>query len=406
MIRALTIAIVILIITQGCVNKTIEVETQENSFYSSQDTLIIKTEKRRGGGLFALGVGGSYFRNIADTFPYPVIVPTGIIEVERMELLTDFAATNKFYVDIIQGKINGDRVFIVDENNNKSLADDSVRVFRPIIWETEENLIKVKYTRQEQQETFEDSTWLRIGSLEDGGDLWWGNIEHLIGEFKIDTKTYQVGIIAAPAESFNYPTIEDSISSPWAPSLALISHGSIMKDTIGERDILQKGEIVQLGKLYYKYERVSNFGDSLVLVKENNFHELIGTQVGMIAPEFGGVTVSGDTIESRSLHDRTLVIVNSCGCGGDKESTEAYFDIAAEFGDEVHVIRMDDGIKKRKEGLQLDMNDEYNLDVYNKFRKTYCSRTCYTINTDNVVIDKFGVTEWEQYLPKLLSFRN
>jgi len=328
--------------------------------------------------------------DLTDSFPHPITIPENIIDVQRTYLSTDFRASTKFYVDIIQGKLNQEKVFVIDENNNKDLSDDPVRPFRSIIWNSEE--------------ISEDSTWLRIGTTS-GEDLWKGNSEHLVGAFSIDSENYQVRIVSPRSGDFAYPTIiREGMPMQIAPNLALISHNSIKKDTLTERDILKIGEIIKLNDLYYRYESISHFGDSLLLVKENNFDNLVGTQVGMIAPDFQGITVAGDAIDSKMLHDRTLVIVNSCGCGGDKESTEAYFDISDNYGEsDVHIIRLDDGIDKSLTGLHLDMNDSLNTDVYHKFRQAYCSRTCYVINMENRIIDKFQVKQWKEYLPDLLS---
>jgi len=118
----------------------------------------------------------------------------------------------------------------------------------------------------------------------------------------------------------------------------------------------------------------------------------------MIAPSFICITISGDTINSDHLHDRTIVIVNSCSCGGDTESTKAFYDIETQYKEKLWVIRLDSRIEKTNTGFQIDVDDEFNKDMYLKYRNMYCSRICYVINRDNRVLDKFPVSSWTSNL--------
>ena len=120
----------------------------------------------------------------------------------------------------------------------------------------------------------------------------------------------------------------------------------------------------------------------------------------MIAPEFICKTVAGDTVSSSALHDRIMVIANSCECGGDRLSTEAYYDMRKEYTNNIHILRLDSKIDKGSEGLQIDMDEEFNRDIYNKYRNAYCSRMCYVIDKNNRIIDKFPVSKWISDLPK------
>ena len=123
----------------------------------------------------------------------------------------------------------------------------------------------------------------------------------------------------------------------------------------------------------------------------------------MIAPEFDGITVAGDTINSLTLHDRVIVIANSCGCGGDKISTEAYNKMEKTFGNNIHILHLDSNIEKGLVGLHIDMKEKYNKDIYKIYRKQFCSRITYVIGKNNKIIDKFKITDWESILPKIIK---
>jgi hypothetical protein len=132
--------------------------------------------------------------------------------------------------------------------------------------------------------------------------------------------------------------------------------------------------------------------------QELDFASKIGTQVGMIAPDFTCISVKGDIIISSNLHDRTVIIANSCGCGGDKLSTETFHEIEKTFGNKIYALRLDFGIERGLEGWHIDMEEEYNRDVYNKYRNAYCSRISYVIGKNGRIIDTFMITDWKPVL--------
>ncbi len=186
--------------------------------------------------------------------------------------------------------------------------------------------------------------------------------------------------------------------------VAIISDNSTTKDTLLERDILKTGEVLKRGSNHYRFENISNNGEYITLVKELNFPNLIGTQIGVIAPEFACKTVAGDTINSSTLHDRIIVIANSCSCGGNQISTKSYYDMKKEYGSIIHIFRLDSNIEKGSEGLQIDVAEKFNNDMYNKYRQEYCSRECFVIGKNNRIIDKFPVNNWKYNLPKYVKF--
>jgi hypothetical protein len=381
----LKVFLLIAILNQGCgLNKK-----SPNQFSSSSDTLLIRTEKHKGDGLFSLGVIPLVFKDTIEDFSHPVIFPKQITNIKRIEMSTDFWAEKAHYIDIMNGSIGKKAIFIVDENNNKDFTDDSIRLYKPVKWRSADDLIKCKYLISDGQKIVEDSSWIRIGTL--SNDLWYGRSEHLIANFTINKEEFKVGIIDIRAGCFVYGVF---------PEIALLSNNSESKDTIFQKDILQLGEFLNLNGNYYRFENITNNGDFITLTKEKNFDKKIGTQVGMIAPEFICKTVAGDTVSSLALHDKIMVIANSCGCGDDRLSTEAYYNMKKKYANNIHILRLDSKIDKGLEGLQIDVAEEFNSDIYNKYRREYCSRMCYVIDKNNRIIDKFPVSQWKSDLPK------
>lgn len=382
------ILITIFVFSLGCQNK----EKVANKFSSLNDTLIIRTKKEKGNGLFQLGATNSLnFKDTIEKFPYSIHYPKNIQGIKRLLFQPDFKEKQHFYVDILKGVKDGKNVFVVDENNNKNLSDDSIRIFDKIKWYSSENLIKCKYDISNGKQIVKDSSWLKIGTS--NNNLFIGRSEHLIGEFSIDDENYELGIVEfRNAISFTYG---------FDSELALLSYIGNKKDSIYNRDLLKLGELLNLNDKFYRFKSISNNGEYITLVKEGNFDNEIGTQTGMIAPSFKVVTVAGDTISSPSLHNKVTVIANSCGCGGDKKSTQAFYDIKNTFKN-INVLHIDSKIEKESDGTHIDVENDFNKDFYNIYRKQYCSRICYIIGKNNRIVDKFNIMDWKTILPKLI----
>ena len=103
-------------------------------------------------------------------------------------------------------------------------------------------------------------------------------------------------------------------------------------------------------------------------------------------------------LEAQILKHRSVLLANSCGCGGDKLSTESFYNIMNTFGKRIYALRLDSGLKKGLEGWNIDTEHEYNKDIYEKYRKEYCSRVAYFIGTNKRILEKFDIINWESIL--------
>lgn len=379
-----SVILILVLLFQQCGNKN-----TRNHFSSSDDTLIIRTEKHKGAGLFTSGLTPITFMDSTEELYSPVKLPLKVTNIKRFQIPPDFKSQKANRIELMTGVLNGHDVFIVDQNNNKDFSDDSIRVFKAVNWKSDDELIKCRFLICNGQTIVKDSSWIRIGILYN--DIWCGRSEHLTADFTIDKQQFKIGIVDVRLFGFFYGI---------KPEAALISDNIVIKDTLTEKDILNIGEYFNLNGDYYRFDKITNNGEFITLVKDMSFTTKTGTQVGMIAPEFFCKTVSGDTINSSTLHDKRIIIANSCGCGGDSLSTKAYYDILEEFSRDSYVFRLDSKIKKDNKGFQIDVNESFNIDIYRKYRNEYCSRICYVIGMNNRIIDKFPTTSWRHSLLK------
>lgn len=386
-----TCAVFLFLITSCQKNKI-----AKNQFSSLSDTLFIKTKKMKGSGFFDLGYGYLQFKDTFNTFSNSIKYPRGIKNLKRFQLKTDFNETDDYNVEILLGNKNEKQIFIVDENNNKDLTDDSIRECEKIIWSSPPKVVKTKYMISNGQEIVKDSSWLCIGNS--NGRILLGKREHLIGEFSIDNESFEIGV----TEQRN----SMSFSYGFYPDITVLSNLGVKKDSITYSDLIKFGEVLNLNSKYYRFENISNNGDLITLVKDESSKAKIGTQKGMIAPSFKVITISGDTISSSNLSNKLTVIANSCGCGGSEKSTKAYYEMEKSLGNTINILHVDSGMEKSDIGVHIDSEEDFNKDFYNNYRKQYCSTICYVIGTDNRIIDKFDINEWKSEITRILKEKN
>jgi hypothetical protein len=395
---------------------------QTNHFTSESDTLVLKTEKMKGYGMFPSVAVQVYFKDTSQRFyNYPVIFPKDISEIKlgieiidlkvwqyekyrkgEMDKTYILKAVSAHKMDtlnvpsssdnslcIMSGKKNNAQVFIVDENNNKDFRDDSVRTYQKMDWYSTANLIRCKYRIFDGKETITDSSWVNIGTLR-SDNLWRFVSHHVQSEFSIDDSTYQIGV----SDDQSRVTFDD-------PLLALISLNDLKKDTLLMADLISKGEYLKLNDQYYRFEDISNDGKYVTLIKEKDFESKIGIQVGMLAPEFKFKSIKGELKKSNDFRDKPLLVANISGCS--PKSYEKYQQLLKSHGLDMNIIGIESGIKTDLGGILIDVKDKYNLDVYDKYRQAYSSYTCYLISTEGRIINKFDIFDWESNLSKFLT---
>lgn len=403
----------VLIFIFGCNNKV----EQINYFSSTSDTLYIRTEKIKGVGMFPPGAGTIQFVDTSEFKDFTIIYPDSISDIKigfnvidfkawifnqykkgesELSYIKNYIENNKIdtlkvpsFADnslcIISGKKEGKKIFIVDQNNNKNFKDDTIREVHKLDWWSKKDLIKCTYKIYDGEKIINDTTWVNVGYTY-GDNLLFFVSQHMVANIKIDESNYELGIVS-DVNNFCYDN----------PLIALLSDEQIKKDTIIVSDLLSTGEYLGLGQNYYSIHNISNNGKILTLVKEDNFFNKIGTQVGMIAPEFEFVSFSGDTLNSSDFENKKILIVNISGCTPD--SYNDYKDLLNELEGNIEIIGIESTLKESLGGTMLDVENEFNKKIFEDYRNSkYSSYECFLINQEGRIIDKFNIFQWKGYL--------
>jgi hypothetical protein len=174
-----------------------------------------------------------------------------------------------------------------------------------------------------------------------------------------------------------------------------------MRDSLTRPDYTFVNEYLLLGGIPYRVDHISHSGHRLRLVRDTSYANTYGNQAGMLAPDFTGVTLTGDTLFRDSLLDRPILIANSCACGDDPRSAEAIVDVRTAYGDNLFVLRLDSGIQDTSPEYNLDMEDPVNRGLYDHYREAYCSRLAYLIGRDGRIAERFDIMDWQLTLSDL-----
>ncbi|WP_116105107.1 hypothetical protein [Lewinella sp. IMCC34191] len=371
-------------------------ETEESTSASPPDTLILRTEKVEGRGLYEFGAGSLDFVDTMGLFPYPIVYPDRISAIRGARMVIDLRADDADHIDIITGTQEGLEVFVVDQNDNQDFTDDPVRYLLRAHSKTADNSILCYYQRRVEGTVFRDSSYIKIGrSAQDEDWILYGRNEYLRTEVAVGKDTYQLGAIDwMMAKTFTYGNRAE---------LAIIGTNDKQLDTLPRHDIITTGEFLTLAGEHYRFDSITNDGSYITLVRDPTFAGLVGTQVGMLAPSFVFVTTDGDSLRSAEMQDRPIVVANSCGCGGDTLSGEAFTAIQKTYEEDIYALRLDAGFKRPSPGWNVDTRDPYNEDLYGKYRKAYCSRIAYLVGKDQRIVEKFDVMDWDTALPRHIT---
>jgi hypothetical protein len=403
----------------GCSNP----DNKPNQFSSANDKLAIKTEQVKGFGLMYY-LGAIIPLKFKDSLNYEVIVPLDLKNIKYANELVDYnilgyqrtiakgKKDNKYYknlileskidtsnlpsykdnsICIIEGIKGKDTVFIIDQNNNKDFRDDSIRFWKNIDIYSKRDLIKVNYKIFNNKEYVTSSNWINIGIWNE--EKRYFASQYYVGSFSIDSSNYKVEI-SIPENRFNFNN----------PKIALVFDNGIVKDTILESQILNIGEVLKLKEGYYRFSGLTNDGSYLTLIKEDDLNSHIGTQVGMIAPDFKGKSYSDDTINLKQLLNKPLLVANISGCT--PSSYDVYENILKKCDGKITILGIESGIHRNLGGILIDVENPFNKDLYNKYRKAYSSYDCFLINSEGRIIDKFTLFNWQSRLDPFLDSLN
>lgn len=423
--KPISLIIIALFILLGCNKKT----SNENQFSALQDTLVIKMQQNPGRG-FSMKSRGIHKLKFKDLLEYAVIVPD---EIENIQLAREIVNYNilgykrmisnsengeisDYYKIIIknsgidtsnilsreensicflQGELTGVDIFIVDENFNKDFRDDSIRVKTLVDFLSEDELIKCNYKIFDGKENVIIYNWIHVGKWKFGkNELYYLANQNYTADFIIEESSYKLEYFIDEAR-FNFNK----------PKFSLITFDGIQMDTITNGELLSINDYLRLKEGDYKIHYLSNDGTHLTLLKDSSFVKLEGTQIGMLAPTFKCISMNGDSIEFTNYKDKFLLLANVSACYSQISSYKCYKDLTNAYSEKMEILCLDkspvflkNNIKELNlTGKFIDVNKNEEL---KKYRPEFCSRTCYLINPEGCIIDKFEIFDWEQSLDK------
>ena len=398
-------------------------------FSPKQDTLILKAQKHQGYGLYETGGSWSlHLEEISDEDTRMQVIPSGIenpkigkeiidfkaytyqgIEKDNLEAIEGFL--EKSYpakidtaqlpseevntVKVVYGMQEGVEVYIVDENNNQDFRDDSVRVLEEMYVDgVMPKPVKFHYQIYNGQALVPDSSWAIIGR-NSRGQLAFSSAQYLTTTFSLDHQEYELQIINwAPFFRFCFES----------PFIGITAHNGVRKDSLLTSEKLALGEYLQLGNSYYQFVDVSNDGKEITLVKEEEVSDIIGTQVGFIAPDFQGVTIDGDSVSLADYENEYLLLTNTTGCYSEPMSYVSYKELSDQYYSQLDMLVLD----KSPGALNANIKSlglkgkfilaEENPSVEKNYREDFCSRLCFLIDPSGHILDKFQLYDWEHTL--------
>jgi len=378
-----------------------------SQYHKYPDTLILETHLERGMGLFAGGAGPANFKDTSEIktwehFPETGFVYPMFLDGLKVNVLAVYFTALEFYdrsthqirkpsfrgkydnfILLIKGDLNGEEVFIVDQNHNQDLTDDPIRKLSNFNWYNTQGLIRCDYEAVVNGKSIQKHGYLNIGVLH--GSILMSAFQHAETDFSIDGRLFKVGVMDGNFNSIFF----------LRPKLALLGTDGVIKDTLTKSEIVSLGEYIFLGDQPYRFDRFYNGSGTLILVKEHEYNTRIGTQLGLLAPDFRVKTVAGDMVAKSDLKDKPLMIVNLTGCNG--PGTFKQFDLFYEkFHEDYHIISLEPLINKDLPGILVDTEVEENHDFYKKYRDAYSSYDVFQVGLDGRIEDLFDIHDWEK----------
>lgn len=410
-----------LLILVGCKH---EIE-QSNQFNSTSDTLILQTNRIKGYGLFQQYAYPINFQDLSESDNNKDVFPDNISDLKIAKALIDFKpytynnlksnnskhletflknyfprkidtanipSEGENSINIISGNRGTERIYVIDENNNKDFRDDSIRICDKLNFDA--NPIRCNYNIYDGKEIVKDSGWVNVG-VNINNELSISVAHRSKSTFSIDNNFYEVQIVNGP------PFLRFCFENP---ILALTVENEVKKDSLRISEIIDYGEYLSLGGSYYRFEDVSNDGGYISLVKEEDVSKKIGTQIGFIAPDFTSITIEGDTISLKDYKGKNLLLVNITACWSPIMSYEFYKELTEEYGSSIEILAIDNSPIFLKQNIkELNLTGKFiiandNQSIENNYREDYCSRTCFMINSNGRIEDKFEISDWKKAL--------
>lgn len=218
----------------------------------------------------------------------------------------------------------GQKVVVVDQNNNQDFSDDSVLTYQPLVGVARQkgryltsinSIVDTLPFIKVQTEIFEKGqiktvAWLirpnpynRVQVYSDTA------MADLYVEFQ--NCTHQEGKLTLVGSSYRFAVSNVSASPVYRPADIEVKLASGSKDFPIDSDnapSYQIGQTLVLGYQSYKLLGVSYLGDTLYLSPQSPANRSIGTRINQYAPPFNLIDLSGQSISSASLKGSYVIL--------------------------------------------------------------------------------------------------
>ncbi|MGZ2369322.1 peroxiredoxin family protein [Ancylomarina sp. YFZ004] len=411
----------------SCQNKK-----NENHYSGKESAIQLKTIKHKGRGLFENSGWSLFFKQPKDHL-FDFNLPEKLDSIEIATLLLDIkpdiyekfkigrmdttAFNNlvvkfdvdtlnlpkqeikKNYLSILRAYQNDTLVFMIDQNNNRDFTDDTIRNLKNNQLKADGYNFDFEFDIFNDKEIVTSHSWVKVVKSPRGSRLAVVVNQHVSAKFTMDGKSFTIGV----ADDQGNCSFDEIV-------IALLEDNGVKKDTLTRKDYFKRGEYLKLGEHYYKFQDITNDGSLISLIKEDDFKNKVGTQVGMLAPEFTCKTLDNQSRSLKNYKGSYLLLANLSSCWGYAESYTHYKAIGEQYASQLRRIGIDyedrNLIQKIKE---LKLKGEFVIAEANKgsfqeaFRPGYSSRNCFLIDPDGRIVSRFDIENWKSVLSKQLD---
>lgn len=392
-----------------------------------QDTLILSTRKHKGHGMFGGGFGTLYMEEIPEKDAVLSLIPQEIssplmgkhfvdtdflayynVKSRSPENLEEFIHTygidtanmpseSENRIHLILGMRGQDSVYIVDENGNNDYRDDPVRTLETLIYKEDAPLpepVMCHYLIYNGEYMVKDSGWVIVAKGSDGRPRI-SVAQRVVSSFSLQNQEYEIQVMDwIPSASFCFDH----------PIISITAQNGQEKDSLLYSERLELGEYLQLGDSFYKFDNISNDGKEITLIREGDVSDKVGKQVGFLAPDFSCVTTEGDSISLENFQGKYVLLVNITACWSEPMSYEHYKQLSEQYLSKLDILAIDASKGPLQANIrQLGLKGTFilspeNRAISNHYREDFCSRTCFLINPDGHIVDKFQIHDWQYAL--------
>lgn len=396
-------------------------------FPHKNDTLILKTSKHKGFGLFDNAHWGLMVEEIDENEEWMDVIPAGISDAQlardyidikfsiyenvrrnNPENLSEWINRNYPGIDttnipserentvkVLLGTQDGKKIYIVDQNNNHDFRDDVIRTLNKFNYDVPmPEPVPCHYRVYNGREWVQDSGWVHIG-LNGSNKPTISVAQHLTAKGSVDSKSFELQIVNwAPYLRFCFET----------PLISIVAENGARKDSLLFSERLELGQYLKLGDSYYRFDKITNDGSEITLIREEDVSGIVGDQIGFIAPDFDGVSIMGDSVSLSDYRGKYVLITNITACWSDPMSYEHYKALSEEYLPVLDILAVDASAAPLQANIDnLGLNGSFflvtdNPAIKRNYREDFCSRVCFLIGPEGHIIDKFEIGDWKSSL--------